>query len=49
MLTGLAIKGAGDFALRLVSRGFSVERYMLAAGVADALYILPCAAVPHCV
>lgn len=47
MLTGLAIKGReGDFALRLVSRGFSVERYMLAAGVADALYILPCAAVP---
>ncbi|NLT96613.1 MAG: ABC transporter permease [Christensenellaceae bacterium] len=47
MLTGLAIKGReGDLALRLVSRGFSAERYMLAAGVADAIYLLPCAAVP---
>ncbi len=47
MLTGLAIKGRGaDFAMRLISRGVSEPRYMLAAGVADALYMLPCVAVP---
>lgn len=47
MLTGLAVKRRGaDFAMRLSSRGFSNQRYMLAAGVADALYLLPCAAVP---
>ena len=47
MLTGLAIKGRGaDFSMRLTSRGFSARGYMLAAGVADALYLLPCAAVP---
>lgn len=47
MLTGLAIKGCGtDFAMRLTSRGFSEPYYMLAAGMADALYMLPCAAVP---
>lgn len=47
MLAGLAIKGRGpDFSMRLTSRAFSLEGYMLASGVADALYLLPCAAVP---
>ena len=47
MLTGLAIKGRGaDFSMRLTSRAFSAEGYMMAAGVADALYLLPCAAAP---
>jgi hypothetical protein len=47
MLTGLAIKGRGaDFSMRLSSRAFSAEGYMMAAGVADALYLLPCAAIP---
>ncbi len=47
MLTGLAVKGRGaDFAMRLNSRGFSDLGYMLAVGVADVLYLLPCAAVP---
>jgi hypothetical protein len=47
MLTGLAIRGRGaDFSMRLASRAFSADSYLLAAGVADALYLLPCLAVP---
>ncbi len=47
MLTGIAMSRKGaDFSMRLVSRAFSVERYRLAVGVADTLYIMPCALVP---
>lgn len=47
MLTGLAMtrKGA-DFSDRLTSRAFSITRFRLATGIADTVYILPCAAVP---
>jgi hypothetical protein len=47
MLTGLVMtrKGA-DFSDRLVSRAFSITRFRLATGIADTIYILPCAAVP---
>jgi hypothetical protein len=47
MLTGIAMarKGA-DFSMRLVSRAFSIERFRLATGLADTLYILPCVLVP---
>ena len=47
LLTGMALTGRGrDFAARLKSRAFSAERYRLAVGIADGMYILPCAAVP---
>jgi len=47
MLTGLAMAPKNnDFAARLISRDFSLARYRLAVGIADAAYLLPCAAVP---
>ncbi len=47
MLTGIAMARRGaDFSLRLRSRAFSIERFRLAAALADTLYMLPCAVVP---
>ena len=47
MLSGLAaIAKNDDFAARLKSLAFSLERYRLALSMADTLYMLPCAAVP---
>ncbi len=47
MLTGLAMsRRETDFAARLKSRAFSIERFRLATGIADTVYILPCVAVP---
>lgn len=47
MLTGVALsRREPDFSARLVSRAFSIRRFRLASGLADTLYILPCAAAP---
>lgn len=47
MLTGLAMTGRNDdFASRLKSRAFSLERYRMAVSIADTLYILPCVIPP---
>ena len=47
MLSGLALMDRGkNFAARLASRAFSLERYRLSASLADTLCILPCAAIP---
>ena len=47
MLAGLALTGRDDdFASRLKSRAFSLERYRMAVSIADAIYILPCVIPP---
>ncbi len=47
MLTGIAVSQRdADFPARLKSRAYSIERFRLVTGLADTLYILPCAAVP---
>ncbi len=47
MLTGLIMpRREKDFYLRLKTRGCSIERFRFSTAVSDAVYMLPCAAVP---